>query len=165
MANGGKIMFDVGFNTDASGLQKALQELKSIQTLEPLDIVSLEGIDTVKIKLDDAKKAANELGIAFESSFNKDIGVLNLSKFEEKIKSIGDGTLRGLQQRLAGAGEVGSSAFRKIYTEILTTNTYVKETDKLIIMTSELDKLNLVNNYSYILNSLLGKSKISMSLG
>lgn len=132
MANGGKIIFDVGFNTDASGLQKALQELKSIQTLEPLDIVSLEGIDTVKIKLDDAKKAANELGIAFESSFNKDIGVLNLSKFEEKIKSIGDGTLRGLQQRLAGAGEVGSSAFRKIYTEILTTNTYVKETDKLI---------------------------------
>ena len=132
MANGGNIMFDVGFNTDTSGLQKALQELKSIQTLEPLDIVSLEGIDTVKIKLDDAKKAANELGIAFESSFNKDIGVLNLSKFEEKIKSIGDGTLRGLQQRLAGAGEVGSSAFRKIYTEILTTNTYVKETDKLI---------------------------------
>ena len=33
----------------------------------------------------------------------------------------------------------------------------VKESlnDKLIIMTSELDKLNLVNNYSYILNSLL----------
>ena len=33
----------------------------------------------------------------------------------------------------------------------------VKESlnDKLIIMTSELDKLKLVNNYSYILNSLL----------
>ena len=33
----------------------------------------------------------------------------------------------------------------------------VKESlnDKLITMTSELDKLNLVNNYSYILNSLL----------
>lgn len=131
MANGGKIEFDVGFNVELSSLQKAVQELKSIQTMVPEDIVGSANTEKVAADLQKAKVAAQQLGDAFDVSFNKDLGVLNISKFEQQLKSSGT-TLSALGRQLEGAGGVGSASFKKITTEILTTNTYVKQTDQWI---------------------------------
>ena len=131
MANGGSIEFDIGFNVRGEELKKAAEELRSISTMVPEDIVSDKPIKEVENELIKAKEAAHQLEQAFSSAFNKDLGIVNISKFEQEIQKTGM-SLSEIGNRLAGAGEVGTTAFRKMATSILTTNTYVKQTDELI---------------------------------
>ena len=134
MANGGRIDFEVGFNVNIETLKKASQEIHSIQSLVADDLI--QGGDTRTITeiengLKKAKIAAQQLGDAFDSSFNKDLGVMNVAKFQQQLQKSGI-TLRTLQQDLQGAGDVGTSAFRQICNQILTTNNYIKKTDSIV---------------------------------
>ena len=134
MANGGRIDFEVGFNVNVETLKKASQEIRSIQSLVAEDLI--QGGDTravteIENGLKKAKDAAQKLGDAFDSSFNKDLGVMNVAKFQQQLQKSGI-TLRTLQQDLQGAGAVGTSAFRQICNQILTTNNYIKKTDSVV---------------------------------
>ena len=105
MANGGSIEFDIGFNVRGEELKKAAEELRSISTMVPEDIISDKPIKEVENELIKAKEAAHQLEQAFSSAFNKDLGVVNISKFEQEIQKTGM-SLSEIGNRLAGAGEV-----------------------------------------------------------
>ena len=134
MANGGRIDFEVGFNVNVETLKKASQEIHSIQSLVADDLIQggdTRAITEIEDGLKKAKDAAKQLGDAFDSSFNKDLGVMNIAKFQQQLQKSGI-TLKTLQQDLQGAGAVGTSAFRQICNQILTTNNYIKKTDTVV---------------------------------
>lgn len=133
MANGGQIEFDVGFNVHSETLKNALKELKSIQSLESIDILGFEG--TIA-ELNEAKRAAQNLEVAFENAFNQELGVLNISKFKQQIENT-YGSINKARQALSSVGDIGTSAWRRIATEVITTNTYIKQSDKIIAKMAE----------------------------
>ena len=134
MANSGKFEFEVGFNVRGEELVKAAQEIQSIKSMVAEDLTmagDTRAFHDIENGLNKAKEAAGQLEKAFDASFNKDLGVLNIAKFEQEIAKTGK-SISEIGNQLAGAGEIGSGAFRKMATSILTTNTYVKQTDELI---------------------------------
>lgn len=128
---GGQIEFDVGFNVNSESLKAVREELKSIQSMTTNDIVSSDPYSKIKQGLRDAQDAARDLDNILQDSFNQDLGVMNITKFQQGIER-SYGSLNTLQAKLSGAGDVGTIAFRKICTEIITTNSYIKKTDALI---------------------------------
>ena len=132
--NGGQVVFDVGFNVRGEQLKEAANDIKMIQSLVAEDFTfagDTRPIHEIEAGLKSARQAATELGNAFDASFNKDLGVINITKFEQEILKSGR-SLKEIGNDLSKAGAVGTDAFRKMATSILTTNTYVKQTDVLI---------------------------------
>ena len=88
MANGRRIDFEVGFNVNVETLKKASQEIHSIQSLVADDLIQggdTRAITEIEDGLKKAKDAAKQLGDAFDSSFNKDLGVMNIAKFQQQL--------------------------------------------------------------------------------
>lgn len=129
--NAGRLDFTVGFNVDTKALQQVKHELQSIQSLDATDIISTKSFQEIEKELKEAKVAASQLEDIFDSAFNKDLGVLNVTKFNNKIKETGI-DLSTLRNKLSGAGDVGVSAFRQMSKELLTTDNYVKKTSKTL---------------------------------
>lgn len=137
--NGGQIKFDVGFNINIEELNKAKQELKSIQTLVSDDLIQAgdaRSIDKIEEGLLKAQAAASKFGSILENSFNKDLGVMNVAKFQQQLQNSGM-TLKSLEKDLQGAGTIGTTAFKQICNQILTTNNYIKKTDTIISKMAE----------------------------
>lgn len=154
--NGGQVIFDVGFNVNSESLKAVREELKSIQSMTTNDIVSSDPYSKIKQGLRDAQDAARDLDNILQDSFNQDLGVMNIAKFQQGVEK-SYGSLNALQARLSGAGDVGASAFRRICTEIITTNSYVKKTDELVSkMAITLGNTLKWNISSSIINKLTG---------
>jgi TP901 family phage tail tape measure protein len=154
--NGGQVIFDVGFNVNSESLKAVREELKSIQSMTTNDIVSSDPYSKIKQGLRDAQDAARDLDNILQDSFNQDLGVMNIAKFQQGVEK-SYGSLNALQARLSGAGDVGASAFRRICTEIITTNSYVKKTDELVSkMATTLGNTLKWNISSSIINKLTG---------
>ena len=139
MANGGRIDFEVGFNVNSNSLKNILRDLKSIQSLVSDDLIQAgdpRSLTKIEEGLQQAKESAKEFSKLLESSFNKELGIMNVAKFQQSLKGAGL-TLQSLEKDLSGAGNIGTTAFKQIYNQILTTNNYIKKTDTLISKMAE----------------------------
>ena len=129
--NGGTVKFDTKFTSDISGLQQAKSALEDIQKksfleLKIVDYSSAKGVEEATRKLDIAKESASQLSSMLDAAFNKDLGKLNISAFEQQLKQ-SNTSLQQIYANLSAIGPVGQDAFHKVATEVLTTSTQLQK--------------------------------------
>ena len=129
MANN-QIKFGIGFNVDKTGLNQIRAELQQIANMTQGEFLKLNTKGTTS-DLFAARRAAEELDNALNKAFNKELGTLNVAKFNQALKT-SDKTIDQLYADLSKCGIKGQQAFRSIATEALTTNRQLKQTHNLI---------------------------------
>lgn len=139
MAN--NINFNVGFNTDISGLQQAQRELQKIKDMSLLDYTKefkAGDFDSKEIQkeFNQIKKSASELEGAFTRAFNPKLNTLNIQKFNSEIAK-SDRTLDEIYDDMAKLGPQGANAFRNMTVEVLTSNQQLKQTQNLLTQATE----------------------------
>lgn len=121
----GKANFQIGFSankTDLKELQSAL-EMISVKAKLPNNSLNTE--------LQKAATTARQLSDILDRSFNKDLGTLNVAKFnQELVRS--NLNLQTIQSDFAKVGVQGSLAYNTIASNILKTNVQIKESNKLL---------------------------------
>lgn len=124
----GQIKFGVGFNVDKSGLNTLKASLKEIQKLTTADI-KIGG--NAEKTLKDIQGMASQVEGALEKAFNPNLGTINLTKFNNELKSMGL-SVGQMGQEFSKAGAKGDAAFRNLTTQLLTTKVQVKQTHELL---------------------------------
>ena len=163
MAKNGRFEYTIGFKTDESGLQKAKQALKEIQSLTT---ASIKGSSTQYLASDlqTAKEAAHQLESALERAGKTASGAINVSALSKELNKL---PLKDLYNDLAKIGPKGTNAFRDIATQILKTNTYVKQGNALLksfgnILIRNVEWLisgNLINSITGVFHKAYGYTK------
>lgn len=121
----------LSFKSDISGLQAARSALEDIQKksfleLQIIDYSSAKGVEEAAKKLDAAKESASQLSSMLDAAFNKDLGKLNISAFEQQLKQ-SNTSLQQIYTNLSAIGPIGQDAFHKVATEVLTTSTQLQK--------------------------------------
>ena len=128
MAN--KITYNIGFNVDSSGLKQVQAELQKINNMSTADIKlinpDLATRDINKIK--DAAKKASEL---LQNSFNVKLDSYDLKKFNQELQR-SPGLMSSIRTELIKLGPTGSIQLNNLTKEILTMNTQVRQTSKVL---------------------------------
>lgn len=129
--NGGTVTIGTKFTSDISGLQQAKSALEDIQKksfleLKIVDYSSAKGVEEATRKLDIAKESASQLSSMLDAAFNKDLGKLNISAFEQQLKQ-SNTSLQQIYANLSALGPIGQDAFHKVATEVLTTSTQLQK--------------------------------------
>ena len=125
------INFSVGFNVDKTSISQLKTSLQEIQRMTQNDL-NLDTIGDFKqaVKdLEEVKQTAKEVEKALDKAFNKNLGTLNVSKFNQELSKLG---LENIYNKFNSIGSAGQSAFRNITTEILTTNLQLKQGHKFL---------------------------------
>lgn len=132
MANGGNIRYSVGFNVDKAGLNQikaSLQELKQITAGDFLKINPGRNLATVEAEIQKIRDSVGQLETALSKAFNTNLGTLNVSKFNQKLKKL---KLNEIYADMSKLGAAGQNAFRNTTAQVLTTNMQLKQTHKLL---------------------------------
>lgn len=127
MAN--RINFEIGFNVDRNGIREIQSSLNSLFNMSENNIMNLNrgmGINEARTGLTQLRSSVTELQNAINSSFNQNLGEINISRFNEELKNL---DLNRIHQNLQLAGRDGEKAFRDLSAQILTTNLRLKETN------------------------------------
>lgn len=130
MANN-SINFSVGFNVDKTAISQLKTSLQEIQRMTQNDL-NLDTIGDFKQAVNDlekVKQTAKEVEKALDKAFNKNLGTLNVSKFNQELSKLG---LKNIYNQFNSIGSAGQSAFRNMTTEILTTNLQLKQSHKFL---------------------------------
>jgi len=127
MAGQNKINFEVGFQINSNNLRDLQKQLTQITTT--MNNAKASGKLTDELR--EAGTMARQLSSILESSFNKDLGTLNITKFNEGLKQAGI-TSEQVRASLIGQGNAGVAAYSKLATSILNTNVQLKEQNKLL---------------------------------
>lgn len=108
MAQTKKVTVELGFKANTEAVKKNINELaanlKQISNMQ----IGLKGSD-----LDQAKKAAKELGLELQKAINVDTGRLDLNKLTSSLKK-GHKDIVGLSSELLKAGPIGQKSFLQI---------------------------------------------------
>lgn len=130
-----QIRYGIGFDIDKSGLQDLKNDLSKIQQMSAkefkINTGSTESFDQIKTKLTSIQKDANTVESALREAFNPKLNTINIETFNKKLSEAGL-TLKNIKQSWAAAGSVGESAFRKLATQIMSTNLELKESHSLL---------------------------------
>ena len=135
MAN--NINFNVGFNTDISGLQEAQRELQKIKNMSLVDYTKMNpqlaenNINKVKSDFIEIKKSATELEGAFQRAFNQKLGTVNITQFNKELQKLNT-PLEKIYSDMSKMGVQGKNAFRNIAVNALTAKTQIEETKTAI---------------------------------
>ena len=129
MANGNQIKFGIGFNVEKSGLDKVKTSLQEIQKLTIKDLIKTEDITEAGKELREIKNTAAKVEKALDKCFNNDLGTLNVAKFNKELKSL---DINKIYKDLSKCGIAGTTAFRNLATEVLTTNVQLKKSHQLL---------------------------------
>lgn len=131
MANG-SIQLSVGLNVDKTAINQLKTSLQEIQrmTQNDLNLDGLIGSQKEAVRdLEKVKATAKEVEKALDKAFNKDLGTLNVSKFNQELSKLG---LKNIYTQFNSIGSTGQAAFRNMTTEILTTNLQLKQSHKFL---------------------------------
>lgn len=122
-----KINFEVDFIMNRSNLQQLQTELTKV--VATMNNAKAAGKLTTELK--EAGTMAKQLSSILETSFNHDLGTLNLTKFNEGLKRTGT-TLEQVKSSLTAQGTAGATAWNKISTAIMSTNVQLRQSNKLL---------------------------------
>ena len=123
--NGGRIEFQVGVKQD----QSSFKQLR--QSLEQLSRIKLADFQGSEQELKQLKSTANEVQQALTKAFNVNLNSVNVTKFNEQIKST-VGSVDKIYSSFSKAGAQGQVAFSQMARSVLTTNLQLKETNSLL---------------------------------
>lgn len=130
MTNGGQINYSIGFNVNNTQLNQLKTSLQELQRLTVQDIGRINfNTKDAEGDLRKVKQSVSELQSALEKASNKDLGTVNISKFNQELKKL---DLSRIYKDLTLAGTAGTSAFRNLSTQILQTNVQIKQSNKLL---------------------------------
>lgn len=126
--------FGISFNVNKSGLEQIKASLNSIKKMSNKDLLKanpnvIKTLDEANKTLEQIQASALEVDKALSKAFNSNLGTLNISKFNDELNKL---DLNKIYQDFSKAGSVGQSAFRGIATELLTTNTQLKQTHSFL---------------------------------
>ena len=120
---GGQINFKVGYTVDKTGLQAVKASIQEIMNMKPTGATEFD--NQLKIAQQDAQALSNILN----QSFNKDLGTINVQKFNNALKASGT-DLNKIQASMTAVGQ--GNAFRSMAAQVLTTNMQLKQTHTLL---------------------------------
>lgn len=120
---GGQINFKVGYTVDKTGLQQIKASIQEILNMKPTGVSEFDS--QLKIAQQDAQALSNIL----TQSFNKDLGTINIQKFNSALKA-SSLDLTKIQASMAKMGQ--GNAFRSMAAQVLTTNMQLKQTHTLL---------------------------------
>ena len=125
------INFSIGLNVDKTAINQLKTSLQEIQRITQHDLNMDDNLNAKQavVDLEAVKKTAKEVEKALDKAFNKDLGTLNVSKFNQSLKQI---DLQKIYTQFNSIGSVGQAAFRNMTTEILTTNLQLKQSHKFL---------------------------------
>ena len=128
--NGGEIRFGIGFNVDKSGLNDLKKSLQDIQKATSQDLVGKMGSTEAKKTLDEVKRSASEIERALQKAYNPTINSVNVQRFNQQLAKTGI-NLNTVYQNFSKV-QGGTSTFRNLTTQLLTTNMQLKQTHSLL---------------------------------
>ena len=126
MAN--KINFSVGFQADKNSYNELLSMLKQLQNFSKENVINMGGEDAAKTLIE-IKTAASAVENALKRAYNQKLSTVNIEKFNAELAD-SQYTLQEVQTNFQKAGAAGENAFRKLSTQILSTNSNLKESHK-----------------------------------
>ena len=118
-----KAIVEVGFTYDKAGLQTAQNELDRI--------AAMGGKLNATEELKKAGQMATQLSNILDQTFNKDLGTINVTKFNQALaKSKID--MNQVKTTLQSVGPTGAQAYNALGKAILGTNVQLKQSNKLV---------------------------------
>ena len=157
---GGQINFKVGYTVDKAGLQAIKTSLQEIQNMTANDLVG-KGLATnvheadMALKL--AKQDAQALQNVLNQAYNKDLGTINITKFNNALRQ-SSVDLNKVYQSMSAIGGIGVVHFRNLVTQVSTTNLQLKKTHNLLdSMAETMGNTVKWGIASSIMNSFTGK--------
>lgn len=131
---GGNINFQINLTTDKTGLNELKTSLNELQRMTASDLMDLNkgmNIQQANNNLKELRSMASSIQLALGNAFNKDLGTVNVTKFNTELSKTGY-SLQSISNAFYAAGEKGKAAFRNLATEALTAQRQVKQTHNII---------------------------------
>ena len=124
---GNKINFEVGFQINQSNLTQLQNSLNQVMTTAN----NAKASGKLTSDLREASTIARQLSSILSSSFNKDLGTLNIEKFNAGLKQA-NLTLDQVKAKLSAQGSLGATAFNRLSSSILSTNVQLQQSNKFL---------------------------------
>ena len=134
VSGGGNINFQIGLTSDTTGLNQlksSLSELSKMTSSDLMDINKGMNIQQANSQLKELKSMASSVQLALGAAFNKELGTVNVTKFNAELSKTGY-SLQSISNTFNAAGEKGRTAFRNLATEALTAQRQIKQTHNII---------------------------------
>ena len=125
-----QIKYGIGFEVDESGLQKLKSSLQALSQYKMDDLLKIN-TDATEQDLQDIQRSVSAVQQALDKSYNFKLDSTNVHAFNENLKSTGI-SVQQLAADFGKAGVQGQIAFRNLATDLLTSNTQLKQTHNLI---------------------------------
>ena len=129
----GEINYTVKVNADNQSLQNLKTQLKEIANMTTSDFRVATGFQGSKEQalkeLLQLKKEAAQVEQALTKAFNPTLGTTNITKFTQSLNKMG---IDKIATDFSKLGRLGNSAFNSLSTGISTTNTYLRQSHKLL---------------------------------
>ena len=124
---GNKINFEVNFQINQSNLTQLQNSLNQVMTTAN----NAKATGKLTSDLREASNVARQLSSILSSSFNKDLGTLNIEKFNAGLKQ-SNLTLDQIRAKLSAQGSAGAAAFNRLTGSILSTNVQLQQSNKFL---------------------------------
>lgn len=125
--NGGRINYTVGFNVDSTQLNNLQTQLQNLKALTANGIIN--GTQQDVAELQQVQNSISQVEQALNRAFNQKLGTLNITQFNNQLKSL---DLSRVQADFAKLGSQGTVAFRNIAAQALTTNVQLKQSHTML---------------------------------
>ena len=122
------VTLDINTKVSGNGLQTLQSTLEAVANKANSELNPGKKIDQ---GLKEASITATKLSQILSKSFNSDLGVINVTKFNQELKNSGL-TLQTVQTNLSKAGAIGVTAYNKTAQAILNTNMQLKQSNTLL---------------------------------
>lgn len=122
MAN--KFNLKIGTQLDSKGIEQLRGKLNEITNILEQYKTKTNSFNESMGKVLETTKNVTK---ALEESFNKDLGTVNLNKFNQSLKQTGT-SLSQVQKTLTSCGSVGVSAWSDLNSKLLSSNVALKDT-------------------------------------
>lgn len=124
-----RIDFEVGLNLNSASFAKLQGELTKVINLA--NNANASPKQTLSKDLEQAAEAAKNLQDILDKSYNKDLGTINIAKFNSLLHE-SNTSVNQLQTELTRGGSAGAAAFARLTSSILNTNVQLKQSSKLL---------------------------------
>lgn len=124
---GNRINFEVNFQVNQGNLTQLQNSLNQVMTTAN----NAKATGKLTTDLREASNVARQLSSILSSSFNKDLGTLNIEKFNASLKQSGL-TLDQIKAKLSAQGNAGAAAFNRLTGSILSTNVQLQQSNKFL---------------------------------
>lgn len=141
-------LYEIKFDYDKNSLAQMQKQLRELSRTVNTELGNNKGNTELIQKFDNMKEHIRQISSLFDDAFNPNLGVANLNKINEKLRSLDFATI---SKEFAELGIEGQMAFNEIANQILTINTQVRHTETIF---SQL-KQTIKNSFTYSITSTI----------